>query len=344
MALASVATQAAHTTRIGLIGDIQYADADDVVNRQQQRRYRNSLAIVERAVASFTEQRVDVVVNLGDMIDRKCADAGNSEICLRRVMSALDSLPMPCYNLLGNHELYNFKHRDLASKGWRLSQGVDATYGMRTVSGSGTTWDLIFLDAFDISLLGHDETDPPYREALELMQQNIPNADAIVAETVSWFTAGTQWLPCAGAVSARQLGWLKGTLASSKEAGRTVLVFSHVPVYEPASQLFCLMWNYREVLEVLHEYSDTVCAVIAGHDHNGGYAMDERGIHHITMCAPLCAERGADCWATVELADEEAWLHCAGMAVKASGGSGWYPKLNLRRGADNSSERLPISS
>jgi hypothetical protein len=40
----------------------------------------------------------------------------------------------------------------------------------------------------------------------------------------------------------------------------------------------------------MHTFPGTVACFISGHDHDGGYAMDEAGIHHIVLPAPLeCA-------------------------------------------------------
>lgn len=42
-----------------------------------------------------------------------------------------------------------------------------------------------------------------------------------------------------------------------------------------------LSWNYNEIFDILSENS--VVCYISGHDHDCGYSVDQRGIHHITM-------------------------------------------------------------
>ncbi len=43
-----------------------------------------------------------------------------------------------------------------------------------------------------------------------------------------------------------------------------------------------VVWDTEEVMATIHKYS-CVLAVIAGHDHDGVYGIDEKGIHHFTL-------------------------------------------------------------
>ena len=56
----------------------------------------------------------------------------------------------------------------------------------------------------------------------------------------------------------------------------------HIPLYAPAADRTCLLWNYQEVLDVFHRYN-CVIAYFSGHDHEGGYAVDPHGVHHVTF-------------------------------------------------------------
>jgi len=106
----------------------------------------------------------------------------------------------------------------------------------------------------------------------------------------NWLTGlkGIQkrWLPYNGAISLTQLKWLEKQLQESKESKEKVLIFSHVPIYLPASHAETIMWNYEIILETIHKY-ENIIAWIAGHDHDGGYAIDEKRIIHITLPSPL---------------------------------------------------------
>ena len=99
-----------------------------------------------------------------------------------------------------------------------------------------------------------------------------------------------RFLPYNGALGEKQVAWLKDTVSTAAAADEKVAVFCHQPVYAPCSNFNNLLWNYDEVQAVLDAHPATVVAWFAGHDHDGGYAKDQNGCHHIIPCSPLeCA-------------------------------------------------------
>jgi len=115
-----------------------------------------------------------------------------------------------------------------------------------------------------------------------------------------------------------------------------------VPLFQPATKAKTVVWNCEAVLEVLHRHKDTVVAVLAGHDHDGGYAVDSAGLHHITMNSPLTATPGTDCFAVLEC--HEGWarfLACGRACVESQskGAGAAYPELLLAKGAENAPRR-----
>lgn len=66
------------------------------------------------------------------------------------------------------------------------------------------------------------------------------------------------------------------------------MLLTHVPLCPGSCKDVCLVWNYAEVLAVLARHA-CVVAVLAGHDHDGGYARDAAGVHHLTFPSPLNA-------------------------------------------------------
>ena len=70
-----------------------------------------------------------------------------------------------------------------------------------------------------------------------------------------------------GATSETQLAWLRASLLEAAQQGQRVLVLSHLPLHPATVQPACLMWNFQEVLDVLHAAGSTVAATIAGHAH-----------------------------------------------------------------------------
>lgn len=60
------------------------------------------------------------------------------------------------------------------------------------------------------------------------------------------------------------------------------MIVSHLPIYPEASDSVCLAWNYRDALTVIWSHQCVVC-FFAGHTHDGGYAQDPFGVHHINL-------------------------------------------------------------
>ena len=104
-----------------------------------------------------------------------------------------------------------------------------------------------------------------YKQA-EVILENLKKANAY------------NWPGCNGALGANQLLWLKKTLDNASAAGEKVMLFSHMACYPEMS--FMLL-NDKEVLGMLESY-DCVKAFIAGHHHQGCYAV-KNGIHHLTL-------------------------------------------------------------
>jgi len=323
---------------VGLIADIQYADADDGTDflGKEHRYFRNSLKIAEAAVATWNAHGVDVVIQLGDLIDGINAKMGKSEEAMRRTLEVLSHCTAPRrLDLVGNHELYTFNRPNLHDHcGLHFPGGAEKFYHSTQLNAK---WDAIILDPFEIAMIGYAEDDPQRLEAVAMMQAN--NPAVLQGAGGDWFANGvTRWVPYNGAVSSEQIAWLRSMLAASEAAGRSVLLFTHVPLLVAASKTETVLWNAEEVLAVLHDHRDTVVAVLAGHDHNGGYAVDFAGVHHITMNSPMTALPGSDCFAILECYDGWARFMSHGRACSESakdGRGGYYPELMLAKGAVN---------
>ena len=127
-------------------------------------------------------------------------------------------------------------------------------------------------------------------------------------------------LPWNGGLSAEQMSWLKGQLASAEAAGDRVLVAAHHPLARGSARETHLAWDWREVSDLL-DASPAVAAAFAGHDHLGGYYClpsadsDSRlnsanpegsrsrsgGTHFLTLPAVLEAREGGRAHAVVEV-------------------------------------------
>jgi len=335
--------------RLGLIADIQYADCEDGTDFSgcEQRHFRNSLNIARNAVECWNAVGVDAVVQLGDVIDGCNAKMNASETALAAVLNVLSRSPAQRFDLIGNHELYNVKRDSMTASGLRCFGPDGLTYYSVHL---GDRWEAIFLDPYEISLIGLSQDDSGFLEAQEMMRQHNPN---VLTGAKDWFkglpTSKHRFVPYNGGISPQQLSWLKTALENAEAQARKALIFLHVPLFEAATKAKTVVWNSEEVLQVLHSHSDTVVAVFAGHDHNGGYGVDAAGIHHITMNSPLTAEPGSDCYAVLEC-HSDGWAHFlphgrACVESNTDGAGQAYPQLILAKGSKNlpgdSDERSP---
>jgi manganese-dependent ADP-ribose/CDP-alcohol diphosphatase len=183
----------------GLLTDIQYADVDNGTSydKKRIRYYRNSLNLTREAVKNWLvhEQQNNVkfkfLIQLGDIIDLKATENGNSMNALNDVLNELNKLFVKndCDNnekntitnllhIWGNHEMYNFKRSELVdlplntAKALGQNLNSDANYYVYNVTEKLR---LICLDFYKFSLLGYDETDEIYKKAFALITKHNKN-------------------------------------------------------------------------------------------------------------------------------------------------------------------------
>lgn len=171
----------------GVIADVQYADIDDGHNflRTRKRYYRNSIQLVRKALESWSEAAVapDFILQLGDLIDGFNRRYEASEQALEVVLKEFSSSPAKVHHVWGNHEFYNFNRTRLLSS--ELNSSPDAGRSL-TESGSDIYayhfsphpgFSFIVLDAYDLSVLGREESTEQYKEAMLLLKQHNGNED-----------------------------------------------------------------------------------------------------------------------------------------------------------------------
>jgi len=86
--------------------------------------------------------------------------------------------------------------------------------------------------------------------------------------------------------------WLEAELEESRTQSQRVIVLCHVLVHpETSKEGKTLLWNYDQLLEVIRTAGKgVVAAVLSGHQHEGGYHLDEEsGAHFVVMESPLLA-------------------------------------------------------
>jgi len=268
---------------------------------EELRYFRHSLDIVKFAAGRWSEEGASFIIQVGDLIDGRNAKGDKSHAALKTVIDAFPA-NIPRCDVVGNHELYNFSHDDLVSSGFRI-RGEGLTCDIEPAPGlvgaysftPDPMWEIIVLDSFDLAVEGYPDGHPKKEEATQMLTSNNPNA---LATGVDWFQglpeSKYRWVAFNGAVGSEQLEWFRKALHTVSEKGRKAIVVSHAPFFTPATTLKTQAWNSDEILDVLHS-SDGRCvvAVLAGHDHFGGYSVDSHGIHHVTLMAPLICPAGS---------------------------------------------------
>lgn len=276
--------------RFGVITDVQYADVPDAWNfiRTEKRRHRGVLESVRLAVQDWQQEGLGLVVDLGDIIDQQCEARGDSHAALQAVLrewAPLAAEPVAVERVIGNHELYNFDRESCS----RLIPGITPWYrSFSPVPG----WRFVVLDTYDVNMIERGNP-AAVEEGLQMLSRSNPNDLRAPRGTVD-IGAGLcgsarRFLPMSGALRGEQLRWLRETLCAAAAAGERVLVLSHQPLLAEAALWGAVPWNNGEVLEVLRGAGEgVVAAVLAGHYHAGGYALDPGpGTHHVTLESPL---------------------------------------------------------
>ena len=88
-----------------------------VTSGKQRRHYRHSLSVVSAASQRWREEKVKFIAQLGDIVDSKAKSNNSSTRDCEKVLEQLQqSSAEYLINIIGNHELYNFKRHDLQTK------------------------------------------------------------------------------------------------------------------------------------------------------------------------------------------------------------------------------------
>jgi len=232
----------------GLIADIQYHPGKPLGNRY----YSASIDKLKEALAEFSGNKVQFIINLGDTIDHNIQSFDD-------VMPLLRAFRKPLYNLVGNHDFDvqpGNEGRVLPALGLKKSYYAFAKPG----------WHFIVLDGFELRY--------PF-PAGEVLKQE--------AESLYWRlrTQGKEqaqrWN---GGVGLAQLIWLEKELSKTDRARKSALVLCHLPVLPEAGHN---LWNDAEVVELLERHA-SVKAYFSGHNHAGDYVF-RNGIHYLTFQA-----------------------------------------------------------
>mmetsp|Transcript_12187 Transcript_12187/g.17563 ORF Transcript_12187/g.17563 Transcript_12187/m.17563 type:complete len:409 (-) Transcript_12187:20-1246(-) len=269
---------------IGVLADIQHAPVPDGASwKGQPRYYQYALEQARTAAQHFQDEQVSLLINLGDIIDGKCASVINGNKAIDSVLEALSVYTHgPILHTYGNHELYVLGREEIFHKleiPFVTESPSCELVGYYSFVESNIRF--VVLDSYDIALMGRcPQTSVKRKEAEYWLSTNNPNYPSEENSPQGLRGLKQRFVAFNGAVGSAQLEWLRTTLRMAKSNKEKVIVLSHQPILPGSSSPLCLIWNYNDVLQILRQYSCTVMASFAGHAHRGGYARDRKsGIH-----------------------------------------------------------------
>lgn len=226
--------------KLGVVADPQYADVPALGTRF----YRKSIQKLTEAVEHFNEQRVDLSISLGDLIDRNWSSFDAMTGVLGRSKS-------PFYHVLGNHD-FDVLEEEKRKVVHRI--GITAKYYRVLAPG----WRFLFLDTNDVSLYATEKDSDERRDAdamlQELRSKKIPQAQ-------TWN----------GALGSKQLHWIREECLEATKLDERVILFAHHPIHPDNNHN---LWNAEELKKLIAEYR-VIAAWMNGHNHAGNYGVFE---------------------------------------------------------------------
>lgn len=279
---------------LGVISDVQYADIPDGRSfLGVPRYYRNSLHVLQRAVEKWNEEEVKFVINFGDIVDGFCPK-DQSLAAVKNIVNEFSLFNGPVYHMIGNHCLYNLPRDRLLPMLNIPSHDLHAYYDFSPVP----EYRFVVLDGYDISAIGWPKDHPKTVKAMDFLWERNPNSDKNSPNGL--LGRDRRFLMFNGAVGKEQMEWLDRVLQDATSFNQKVVVCCHLPLDPQASSNEALLWNYNEVMDLIHRY-DCAKVCLAGHDHKGGYSLDSHGVHHRILEAALECPPGTNAFGHIDL-------------------------------------------
>jgi len=264
----------------GVIADIQYADKPPVTGRA---RYERDSIIklkvsLDHWMKCHTDTPLKCIVNLGDIIDGHEGEGAvdKDKRDLHDVLSALSTINLPKYHVLGNHCVWN-----LGCEYTTQALGMPHRfYDVPIVKG----WRFVFLDGTDLSLMKDSHS---MEEAKEYFKEHSHRM------LEDWN----------GGFSKKQQQWLLQVFEKAKKDKEKLILFCHWPLLNLWTPDFAssLLWNAEDILRMLDP--EVVFMFMSGHMHENGYTI-HNGIHHLTLGAVVTTPHGLHAHAVVHVSND----------------------------------------
>lgn len=130
-----------HPTRVALVSDIHYCEAEDRIGRH----YRQAPAMLDAVVRQARDLGARAIIELGDLKDlNDPPDRARSAAQVERIEAILHSAGVPVLHVLGNHDVDCFTKKEFLSL-VRQPAGAPAGAGAFALDLVGRRW--IVLDA-----------------------------------------------------------------------------------------------------------------------------------------------------------------------------------------------------
>ncbi len=258
----------------GIITDVHYCDCEP----EGSKFYRKSLGRLREATDSFTEDSVEFMISLGDLIDRDI-------VSYKPVMDIIDSSGLKTWYCLGNHE-YSVETR------YKKRLPVPLPEKTGYYSFIQRNFRFIVLNGNEVSTYasGNKATVKKAEEYIAALKtEGIINA-------IDWN----------GGISLKQLAWLESQLAEAAARNEKVFIICHFPA---CPENIHNLLNYREVLSVLGKYNNVI-AWFSGHNHAGNYGNFNM-IHFVNIKGMIESEK-TGAYALVEVYRNKIWIKGSG--------------------------------
>lgn len=282
----------------GVISDVQYADIPDGRSfGGVPRYYRHSILVLQRAVWNWNNnQKLKFVVNFGDIVDGFCPKDQSSTV-VKKVVDEFENFNGPVYHMIGNHCLYNLPRNKLLPLLKIPAHDRHAYYDFSPIP----EYRFVVLDGYDISAIGWPEDHPNTEKALKILREKNPNSEKNSPQGL--VNLERRFLKFNGGVGKEQLEWLDCVLQDATKSNQKVVVCCHLPLDPGSTSQQALLWNYDEVMDVIHQYN-CVKVCLGGHAHKGGYSIDSHGVHHRVLEAALECPPGTDAFGYIDVFDD----------------------------------------
>ncbi|KAK6148281.1 hypothetical protein DH2020_019193 [Rehmannia glutinosa] len=285
----------------GVISDVQYADIPDGRSfHGVPRYYRHSLLVLQRAVKNWNEKKLKFAINFGDIVDGFCPKS-QSLNATKKIVDEFSTFNGPVYHMIGNHCLYNLPRGKLLPLLNIPSHDGRAYYDFSPIP----EFRFVVLDGYDISAIGWPEDHPKAIKAMNFLKEKNPNSEKNSPNGL--VGPERRFLKFNGAVGEEQMAWLDRVLEDATKLNQKVVICCHLPLHPRATSDEALLWNYDEVMEIIHRYN-CVKVCLAGHEHEGGYFVDSYGVHHRVFEAALECPPGTDAYGHIDLFDDRLLL------------------------------------